>query len=91
VFSINSVKIDTRRLMEDFGDSEYDVEAVANEAIASILPKESSPQYEKAYTDFRHWCDSKKMSNTTENVLLAYIFRGKVEDFEVVNTVVPFF
>jgi hypothetical protein len=47
VFSINSVKIDTRRLMEDFGDSEYDVEAVANEAIASILPKKSRPQYEK--------------------------------------------
>jgi hypothetical protein len=43
------------------------------------------------YTDFRHWCDSKKMSNTTENVLLAYIFRGKVEDFEAVNIVVPFF
>jgi hypothetical protein len=40
------------RLMEDSSDSEYDVEAVANEAIANILPKKSRPhpQYEKAYT-----------------------------------------
>jgi hypothetical protein len=35
--------------MEDSSDSEYDVlvEAVANEAIANILPKKSRPQYEK--------------------------------------------
>jgi hypothetical protein len=37
------------RLMEDTSDSEYDVEAVANEAIANILPKKSRPQYVKAY------------------------------------------
>jgi hypothetical protein len=36
--------------MEDSSDSECDVEAVANEAIANILPKKSRPQYEKAYT-----------------------------------------
>jgi hypothetical protein len=36
--------------MEDPSDSEYDVEAAANEAIANILPKKSRPQYEKAYT-----------------------------------------
>jgi hypothetical protein len=35
--------------MEDSSDSEYDVEAVANEAIANILPKKSRPQYVKAY------------------------------------------
>jgi hypothetical protein len=34
VFSINSVKINVSRLMEDSSDSEHDVEAVANEAIA---------------------------------------------------------
>jgi hypothetical protein len=38
------------RLMEDSNDSEYDVEAVVNEAIANILPKKARPQYEKAYT-----------------------------------------
>jgi hypothetical protein len=37
------------RLMEDSSDSEYDVEAVANEAIANILPKKARPQYVKAY------------------------------------------
>jgi hypothetical protein len=36
--------------MEDSNDSEYDVEAVVNEAIANILPKKARPQYEKAYT-----------------------------------------
>jgi hypothetical protein len=36
--------------MEDSSDSEYDVEPVANEKIANILPKKSRPQYEKAYT-----------------------------------------
>jgi hypothetical protein len=52
VFSINSVKMNVSRLMEDSSDSEYDVDAVANEAIANILPKKSRPQYEKAYTKF---------------------------------------
>jgi hypothetical protein len=47
--------MDASRLMEDSGDSEYDVDPVANEAIASILLKKSRPQYEKAYTDFRYW------------------------------------
>jgi hypothetical protein len=36
--------------MEDSSDSEYDVEAVANEVIANILPKKSRPQNEKPYT-----------------------------------------
>jgi hypothetical protein len=31
------------------------------------------------------------VSNTTENVLIGYVFRGKVEDFGAVNIVVPFF
>jgi hypothetical protein len=60
------------RLMEDSSDSEYDVEAVANEAIANILPKKSRPQFEKAYT-ISGFGVTKKISNTTENVLLAYL------------------
>jgi hypothetical protein len=68
VFFMDSLEMDVS------SDCEYDLEAVANEAIASILPQKSRPQYEKAYTDFRRWCDSKKLGTiTTENVLLAYL------------------
>jgi hypothetical protein len=33
--------------MEDSSDSEYDVEAIANEAIANILPKKSNRSMKK--------------------------------------------
>ncbi|KAK4884830.1 hypothetical protein RN001_001101 [Aquatica leii] len=44
----------------------------ANEALVNLLPKKSKARYELAYSKFVNWARTKKISNFTENVLLAY-------------------
>lgn len=53
-------------------ESDFDLEFVAEKALQNLLPKVSKEKYEKAYKDFKQWCDGKKIGVINESVLLAY-------------------
>lgn len=53
-------------------DIPFDINEVANNVIANLLPEKSKAQYENAYKQFKDWCSYKKVSKVSENVLLAY-------------------
>lgn len=53
-------------------ESDFDVDKVAEKALASLLPGKSKEKYEKTYDNFKKWCKEKKIDIINENVLLGY-------------------
>lgn len=49
-----------------------EVVEAAQSAVAQLIPKKSSRQYEIAYNEFKGWCSLKKIEKVSEAVLLAY-------------------
>lgn len=61
-----------------------DVEEVAKDVVANLLPRKSKATYETAYTNFQKWCEDKKIKiekKVSEKVLLAY-FSNKSKVFK---------
>ncbi|KAK5647242.1 hypothetical protein RI129_000573 [Pyrocoelia pectoralis] len=50
----------------------FEIESSANAARASLLPEKSKARYERTYTYFKEWCNSKNVKTINETVLLAY-------------------
>lgn len=44
----------------------------ASAAMAEIIPSKSKERYENTYLSFQNWCNSKKVIQITEDVMLAY-------------------
>lgn len=58
---------------EDFFEcTPPDVLEAANAATLNLLPEKSRTQYENVYKRFKEWCQKKKTTQFSENVLLAY-------------------
>lgn len=65
-------------LSESDEDLPCEVSEAAKRAISGLIPSKSIRQYESAYKDFMEWCDSKKLKNVSESVILAY-FEYKIK------------
>ena len=49
-----------------------DVRTEADAARLNLLPKKSANLYEKHYNLFMDWCNERKITRYSENVLLSY-------------------
>jgi hypothetical protein len=59
--------------MEENGLS-IEIQEAAKAATSRLLPAKSKEKYEKEYNVFIEWCKSKKTTQYTEDVCLAYFF-----------------
>lgn len=75
-------KMETDESDADFeGCTPPDIVDMARSAISNILPEKSKVKYEAQYKRFMVWCEINKVTNYTENVLLAY-FSSEKEKFK---------
>lgn len=59
--------------IESNSDSDsMDFELAADKAVASLLPEKSKSKYDKAYNDFKSWCERNKVDTIDERSLLVY-------------------